>query len=418
MPLFLNFLQHPTIAQAFDHVAGVEAEQKVKNGYLLLLNAIVYSIWLERNYRRFNTKDLTLLSFFIISFFHFSHSSPQKFTSILSFGNSLADTGNFLITGAVAFPYVGHLPYGITYFHHPTGRFSDGRLVVDFIAESQDLPLLPPYLASNKNFRQGANFAVAGATALDPAFFQEIGIGGTLWTNYSLSTQLRWFDELKPSLCKTPLECSEYFKKSLFLVGEIGGNDCNFPLVAGKSLAEVTSFVPKVVQTIAEAIERLTDRGAVNLLVPGNLPIGCLPLYLTLFATMEKEDYDDRNWCLKKLNNFARYHNELLKSSIEQLRKKHPQARIIYADYYGALLRFAHSPRHFGFYSGTQKACCGSGGLYNFNLTAPCGSVGSHVCKDPSTYVSWDGIHLTEAAYRHIAIGLLDGSFTDLPLII
>ncbi|KAL0925157.1 hypothetical protein M5K25_003468 [Dendrobium thyrsiflorum] len=317
---------------------------------------------------------LTLLSFFIISFFHFSHSSPQKFTSILSFGNSLADTGNYLITGAVAFPYVGHLPYGITYFHHPTGRFSDGRLVVDFIAESQDLPLLPPYLASNKNFRQGANFAVAGATALDPAFFQEIGIGGTLWTNYSLSTQLRWFDELKPSLCKTPQECSEYFKKSLVLVGEIGGNDYNFPLVAGKSLAEVTLFVPKVVQTIAEAIEvnkailnftifyslghivehdvgvvqRLTERGAMNLLVPGNLPIGCLPLYLTLFATMDKEDYDDRNWCLKKLNNFARYHNELLKSSIDQLRKKHPQARIIYADYYGAFLRFTHSPRHFG----------------------------------------------------------------------
>ncbi|PKU72679.1 GDSL esterase/lipase [Dendrobium catenatum] len=363
---------------------------------------------------------LAVLSFIIISFFHFSHSSPQKFTSIFSFGNSLADTGNFLILGAAAYPFVGHLPYGITYFHHPTGRFSDGRLVVDFIAESQGLPLLPSYLASHENFRQGANFAVAGATALDPAFFQEIGVG--LWTNYSLSTQLRWFDELKPSLCKTPqglfTECSEYFKKSLFLVGEIGGNDYNFPLVAGKSLAEVTSFVPKVVQTIAEAIERLTERGAVNLLVPGNLPIGCLPLYLTLFATMEKEDYDDRNWCLIKLNNLARYHNELLKSAIKQLRRKHPEARIIYADYYSALLQFVHSPRHFGFYSGTQKACCGSGGQYNFNLTAPCGSEGSHVCKDPSTYLSWDGLHLTEAAYHHIANGLLDGSFTDLPLII
>lgn len=26
-------------------------------------------------------------------------------------------------------------------------------------------------------------------------------------------------------------------------------------------------------------------------------------------------------------------------------------------------------------------------------------------CKDPYLYASWDGIHLTEAAYRYIALG-------------
>lgn len=34
------------------------------------------------------------------------------------------------------------------------------------------------------------------------------------------------------------------------------------------------------------------------------------------------------------------------------------------------------------------------------------------VCADPSKYVCWDGIHLTEAAYRAIAIGLLQGPYT------
>ena len=33
-------------------------------------------------------------------------------------------------------------------------------------------------------------------------------------------------------------------------------------------------------------------------------------------------------------------------------------------------------------------------------------------CDDPSKYVSWDGVHLTEAAYRLIAMGLLQGPYT------
>ncbi|XP_020705738.1 GDSL esterase/lipase At5g45910 [Dendrobium catenatum] len=361
---------------------------------------------------------LTLLSFFVISFIHFSHSIPEKFTSIFSFGDSLTDTGNFLLSGALTFPSISQLPYGMTYFHRPTGRCSDGRLVVDFIAESQGLPFLPPYLASNQTFRQGVNFAVAGATAMNPEVLHDMGISRYIWTNYSLSTQLRWFDELKPSLCKTTQECSEYFKKSLFLVGEIGGNDYNYAFFSGKTAAEVTSIVPKVVQAIAEAIQVLVKRGATNLLVPGNLPVGCSSAYLTLFATEEKEEYDVRNGCLKKLNAFARYHNELLQLAMEELRKKYPKTRIIYADYYTAAMRFAHAPGHFGFGRGALQTCCGGGGPYNFNVTARCGHPGSHACVDPSDYVSWDGIHLTEAAYHHIADGLLKGSFTDLPLMI
>ncbi|KAM1008458.1 hypothetical protein EV2_005058 [Malus domestica] len=34
--------------------------------------------------------------------------------------------------------------------------------------------------------------------------------------------------------------------------------------------------------------------------------------------------------------------------------------------------------------------------------------IGSTACKDPSSYVNWDGIHLTDAAYRYIAKGLLN----------
>ena len=57
-----------------------------------------------------------------------------------------------------------------------------------------------------------------------------------------------------------------------------------------------------------------------------------------------------------------------------------------------------------GFRERPLAACCGSGrGAYNFNMTAFCGAAGTAACNDPSEYVSWDGVHFTEAANRHIA---------------
>ena len=40
-------------------------------------------------------------------------------------------------------------------------------------AQALRLPLLPPYLARGKKCKQGVNFAVAGATRLNPSFFAE-----------------------------------------------------------------------------------------------------------------------------------------------------------------------------------------------------------------------------------------------------
>ncbi|VVA36084.1 PREDICTED: GDSL [Prunus dulcis] len=340
-------------------------------------------------------------------------SSLQPYEAIFNFGDSLSDTGNFLLSGALAFPVIGKLPYGETFFRRATGRCSDGRLVVDFIAEALGLPHLPPYLALSKgqDVKHGVNFAVAGATALDPQFFYQRKIGSVMWTNDSLSTQLGWFKKLKPSLCTTKLECDNYFKKALFLVGEIGGNDYNYAFFVGGNIKQLKASVPFVVEAITQATSALIEEGAVELVVPGNLPIGCSAVYLTLFRSPNEAVYDKRNGCLKAFNGFSKYHNSELKRALGALGLKYPHARIIYADYYRAAMPFYHAPQHYGFKSGTLRACCGGGGPYNFNNSARCGHIGSTACKDPSSYANWDGIHLTEAAYGHIAKGLIHGRF-------
>lgn len=48
-------------------------------------------------------------------------------------------------------------------------------------------------------------------------------------------------------------ECDNYFKKSLFLVGEIGGNDYNYAYFAGGSIKQLRASVPLVVEAIAKA---------------------------------------------------------------------------------------------------------------------------------------------------------------------
>lgn len=53
--------------------------------------------------------------------------------AIYSFGDSIADTGNLLQEGPVGFfASIGSYPYGESY-KKPTGRCSDGLLIIDYL---------------------------------------------------------------------------------------------------------------------------------------------------------------------------------------------------------------------------------------------------------------------------------------------
>jgi phospholipase/lecithinase/hemolysin len=137
---------------------------------------------------------------------------------------------------------------------------------------------LPPSLDAAQNFSKGANFAVVGATALSLSYFQERNITSVPPFNSSLSVQLDWFEDLKPPLCNTTRGgCEDHLGNSLFVLGEFGGNDYVFLLAANKALQETRSYVPA-------GVERLIGHGARHIVVPGNLPTGCTPIMLTLYA--------------------------------------------------------------------------------------------------------------------------------------
>ncbi|XP_044432901.1 acetylajmalan esterase isoform X1 [Triticum aestivum] len=363
--------------------------------------------------------------------------------AIYSLGDSITDTGNLAKEAPPgAFETIKHLPYGVT-FGRPTGRCSDGLLMIDFLAQDMGLPFLNPYLAKNMSFAHGVNFAVAGATAMDLAD-QFNGSFSMPFTSNSLKLQLRWFKDSMKSTYAThagnssisfPLitpQCTLCFQQSgililyvksvcavirkrlqssLVLVGEIGGNDYNFAFYANKSVSEVEKMIPAVVQTIINATKEVLDMGASRVIVPGNFPIGCLPSYLTAMAAPEPSAYDSTA-CLKDLNLFAAKHNTQLQQAVAGLQASYPDAAIAYADYFNSFLSLLKGAPALGFDSNsTHKACCGAGGRYNYDLRLMCGVEGTAVCADPSAYVSWDGIHMTQAAYKAMSRLIYHGRY-------
>ncbi|XP_035842247.1 GDSL esterase/lipase At1g28580 [Helianthus annuus] len=335
------------------------------------------------------------------------------YTSIISFGDSLADTGNLKQLASISNRVLPLFlpPYGENFLNQSTGRCSNGRLIIDFLAERLGLPLVPPFLQDKGNnnmvtFKQGVNYAVAGATALDRSVLEPRGIVNPM-TNASLGVQLAWFKQSLPSICGNESNCRDFIGRSLILVGEIGGNDYNYPILWGKSVEEVESFVPLVIDIIISAIDELIEMGAKTLVVPGNFPVGCSASYLTVCGS-EKEEYDHVvvTGCLVRLNQFAEYHNKLLQTKLKQVQDLHSDVNIFYADYYNAAMEIYLFPYKYGFTNGALKACCGGEGRYNVDPSVECGDASATVCDEPDTYVSWDGIHLTEAAYKIISKNL------------
>ncbi|XP_059301411.1 GDSL esterase/lipase At2g27360-like isoform X4 [Lycium ferocissimum] len=81
--------------------------------------------------------QLTIIYFFACNIFILLASArtcTSCYTSIFGFGDSLTDAGNLIhLYPPDRKPHMYFPPYGKTYFNRPTGRCSDGRLLIDLI---------------------------------------------------------------------------------------------------------------------------------------------------------------------------------------------------------------------------------------------------------------------------------------------
>ncbi|XP_075643790.1 GDSL esterase/lipase At4g01130 [Castanea sativa] len=354
--------------------------------------------------------------------FSLNHSKCD-FEAIFNFGDSNSDTGGFW----AAFPAQSG-PFGMTYFNRPTGRASDGRLIIDFLAQGLGLPFLSPYLQSiGSNYRHGANYATLASTVLLP----NTSLFVTGISPFSLAIQLNQMKDFKTKVDEfhrssssygtesTKLPSQEIFGKSLYTF-YIGQNDFTSNLAA-IGIGGVKQYLPQVVSQIAGTIKEVYGLGGRAFLVFNLAPVGCYPAFL-VERPNNSSDVDEFG-CVISYNNAVVDYNNMLKETLTQTGEALSNASLIYVDTHSVLLQLFRHPTSYGLRYGT-KACCGhGGGTYNFDPNLYCGNTkvinGSTVtataCSDPKNYVCWDGIHTTESANKIIAQATLNGSYFDPP---
>ena len=118
--IYLKLRQHSHISSIFVHFSiDVILNPPTLTIYIFVLMEIGHVI--------------LVLSIILPSHVH----GKLKIQAIYQFGDSISDTGNLIREGSngANSPFA-KLPYGQTYFHIPTGRCSDGLLIIDYFGTS------------------------------------------------------------------------------------------------------------------------------------------------------------------------------------------------------------------------------------------------------------------------------------------
>ncbi|KAI3456200.1 hypothetical protein Pfo_012863 [Paulownia fortunei] len=339
-----------------------------------------------------------LLLFLLLVFSHIAETrnlaqqSPlnSSIPAFFVFGDSTVDSGNNDYIKTVTksnFP-----PYGKDFPNHiPTGRFTNGRLVTDFLASYVGIKdYLPPYLdptLSLDDLKTGVCFASAG-TGFDPLTAQLSGV-------IPIQKQLKYFKEYKSrmELYIGKESTRNLISKAVFLISA-GTNDFivnYYGAPIRRQTYTISTYQDFILQLGQQFVQGLLKMGVRKIAFVGLPPIGCVPAVITMNSD---NAFTDRG-CIERLSSVARDYNRLLQSKLTAMQSH--GAKIIYVEIYKPIDDMIKNPQQFGF-ENVDRGCCGSGMIEASFL---CNSY-SVVCSDDSKYVFWDAVHPTEAAYYNV----------------
>ncbi|KAM0844385.1 hypothetical protein ACQ4PT_057086 [Festuca glaucescens] len=309
--------------------------------------------------------------------------------AVYVFGDSLVDVGNNDYLPAPA-PWA-HAPYGFDLPGRPTGRFTNGYNIADYISYRMGFDLSPPAYMSMLLHEKvllvtcniGANYASGGSGILDTTG------NGTL----TMTTQIKYFKRAVDKMMCLPSK-EAMLAQSLFLLSG-GGND--FSAFTGP-IGDAPANIAKMVSTYIGHIQDLYNLGARMVGILDVPPIGCTPGQRVLMPNGE---------CNEVANTLARWFNSLLR--IELAGKAAAYMRDLkysIANNYNILNDMMANPLVAGIRE-VHTACCGAGKFMGEKM---CGDPGTTMCADNhDEYMFWDMLHATEATVERGSLALFHG---------
>ncbi|CAN6442048.1 unnamed protein product [Victoria cruziana] len=294
------------------------------------------------------------------------------------FGDSFADTGNDQNPNM---PYYSiRKPYGMTYPSFPTGRWSDGNVMTDFVAEYMDIPSPVPYSKRNSItnkllLKYGMNFACGGT-----------GVFDTFTGLPDMTQQIDAFEQLiNNSLYADQLD------SSIALVS-YAGNDYRVYLERNGTIADLAFVRRNVVQQLAANIRKLQSLGLKKVAVANLQPTGCSP-----WATHST----NFSQCISNLNDLSVAHNELLHDALHNTSavQSVPNPSVVILDNYNVFLAVLQQ-EDFG---NRLNGCC-----MGVNISVWCGTVdksGSSqytLCPLRQSTFWWDSCHPSHFGWKAV----------------
>ncbi|KAF8085125.1 hypothetical protein N665_0679s0002 [Sinapis alba] len=284
-------------------------------------------------------------------------SQPPAFESSLPcvpaffvFGDSFVDFGTNNFLGTLS--RVDQLPYSRDFDkHQPTGRFNNGRILVDFLG----LPLVPSYLGQYgpvEDMFQDVNFASAG-------------VGQRVSFAMQIKQFVDTFQQMKLSIGEEALNrrvSTSYIHFHIINISNV------------QNLYPMWLFNQFLAFNMRQELKTLYDVKVRRLVVMGLPPIGCAPYYLQNYMSQNGE-------CTKDVNRKIMESNFVMRYTIDQLN-----------------LRFQT-------FNETMEACCGLG---RYKGWLPC-ILPKMACFDAADHLWWDQFHSTDAVYAILADNVWNG---------
>ncbi|XP_013713425.2 GDSL esterase/lipase At3g43570 isoform X3 [Brassica napus] len=284
--------------------------------------------------------------------------------ALIVFGDSIMDTGNNnrlpTLLKCNFPPYGKDFPGGLA-----TGRFSDGRVPSDLIAEKLGIAKsLPAFMNPNlkpQDLLKGVTFA-SGGTGYDPLTAKIMSVI-SVWDQLTyfkryISTIKQHFGEKK---------AQDILDNSFFVVCS-SSNDLAHTFMAQSHKYDPTSYANFLADSAVKFVRELHKLGAKKIGVFSAVPVGCVPLQRTVFGDKELDGV------------------------------------ILYIDVYDTLFDMIQHPSKYGF-EVADRGCCGRGSLA---ISYMCNSLNPFTCSNSSAYIFWDSYHPTERAYQVMVDNLLD----------